>query len=501
MAYAMGYFLTPLRGWLRGLPAIRLVSSTARLEPGIFGIFRPVLWLPAGIGDRLGDAELEAILAHELCHARRRDNLAAVIHMAVEAVFWFHPLVWWLGARLTEERERACDEEVVRMGGEPQVYAESILKVCEFYLASPVACAAGVTGGELKKRIEGIMANRIFRKLNFAQKLLLAAAAIGAVGGPIAAGLVATPRSQSQVQAVAAVPQAAATAPPAGANPPKSEGPAMAVSQTGRAAQPVAASPALEAAGQTPQRNATNQPKFEVASVKPANLCGLGRSIDPRSVTLTGMPLKPVLMTAFGVRIDQIEGPSWLETDCFDISAKIPDGGSLDQLSAMLQALLTERFKLAAHKEDRPRSGYALVVDRGGPKFKEDYPQTNFMGRDARPGLTFYGAFGHGALKGVMTMAKLVANLSTQGYGPVQDLTGLTGNYDIDLRWTPNPDLGPRGADATVSAATPPGADIPAPEPDLFTALRESLGLKLERRQTQVQFVVIDHIERIPTEN
>jgi hypothetical protein len=72
--------------------------------------------------------------------------------MLVETIFWFHPCVWWIRARLMEERERACDEEVVRMGSEPQVYAESILKVCEFYLASPAPCAAGVTGGGLKRR-------------------------------------------------------------------------------------------------------------------------------------------------------------------------------------------------------------------------------------------------------------------------------------------------------------------------------------------------------------
>jgi hypothetical protein len=71
----------------------------------------------------------------------------------------------------------------------------------------------------------------------------------------------------------------------------------------------------------------------------------------------------------------------------------------------MLHALLAERFKLGAHEEDRPRSGYELVVDKGGPKFKEDDPKTNFMGKDARPGLMLFGAFGHGALKGVMTMA------------------------------------------------------------------------------------------------
>jgi uncharacterized protein (TIGR03435 family) len=207
-------------------------------------------------------------------------------------------------------------------------------------------------------------------------------------------------------------------------------------------------------------------------------------------------------MEAFKVKMERIEGPSWLETDCFDISAKIPEGGSRDQLSAMLQALLTERFKLVAHKEDRPSSGYALVVDKGGPKFKEDDPRTNFMGSHA--GQMFYGAPGHGALKGVMTMATLAANLSTKGYGPVQDLTGLTGRYDIDLSWVANPDFEPTGVGATVPAATPPSADSPAaPEPagSLFAALRNSLGLRLERRKIQVQFVVIDHIERIPTEN
>src|ERR1035438_9892377 len=168
---------------------LRLVSSTAKLEPGVFGIFRPVLWLPAGIGDRLDDAELEAILAHELCHIRRRDNLLAAVHMAVEAIFWFHPLVWWVGTRLEEERERACDEEVVRMGGKPQIYAESILKVCEFYLTSPVACAAGVTGGDLKERIEGIMTDRFTRDLSFGKRILLAAVATAAITGPIVIGV------------------------------------------------------------------------------------------------------------------------------------------------------------------------------------------------------------------------------------------------------------------------------------------------------------------------
>jgi uncharacterized protein (TIGR03435 family) len=248
-------------------------------------------------------------------------------------------------------------------------------------------------------------------------------------------------------------------------------------------------------------QNAPAQPKFEVASVRRANQCGGHNSLDPGSVTFRGTPLKAILTEAFRVKMDQIEGPYWLITDCYDISAKIPADTSKDQLPAMLQALLAERFQLAAHKEGRQVPGYALVVDKGGPKFKPDDPNTSFMGKDARPGLTFYGGYGRGALKGVMTMAVLASNFSTQGYGPVQDLTGLTGRYDIDLTWTPERAFEPGAAYAPAAAATPPVAEIPAPEPNLFAAVRQSLGLKMERRNVQVQFVVIDRIERIPTGN
>jgi bla regulator protein BlaR1 len=132
---------------------IRLLFSQGSLEPGIFGIVRPALVWPAGISQHLTDAHLEAIIAHEVWHMRRRDNLAAAVQMVVEAIFWFHPLVWWLGARLVEERERACDEEVLQLGNPPQVYAESILKTCEFCVGSPLPCISGVTGADLKKRI------------------------------------------------------------------------------------------------------------------------------------------------------------------------------------------------------------------------------------------------------------------------------------------------------------------------------------------------------------
>ncbi len=171
---------------------IRVVSTPARLEPGVFGIIRPVLLLPEGIATRLTPAQLQAVLAHELCHVRRRDNLTAAIHMLVEALFWFHPLVWWLGMRMIDERERACDEEVLRAGSHAQAYAESILKVCEFYLESPLTCMSGVTGSDLKKRIQRIMKNRFGVALSAQKKLLLAIAATVALAVPVLAGVVAT---------------------------------------------------------------------------------------------------------------------------------------------------------------------------------------------------------------------------------------------------------------------------------------------------------------------
>jgi len=111
----------------------------------VVGIVRPVLLLPEGIAEHLTPPQLEAILAHELRHVQRRDNLTAAIHMVVETLFWFHPLVWWIRDGWWRNASWPAMKGFAA-GSEPQVYAESILKVCEFYLASPVACAAGVTG-------------------------------------------------------------------------------------------------------------------------------------------------------------------------------------------------------------------------------------------------------------------------------------------------------------------------------------------------------------------
>ena len=428
-------------------PTVSLVSSTAKLEPGVFGIFRPVLWLPAGIADRLDDAELEAILAHELCHVRRRDNLFAVIHMAVEAIFWFHPLVRWLGACLTEERERACDEEVVRMGGEPQIYAESILKVCEFYLASPVACAAGVTGGELKKRIEGIMTNRFARKLSYGKKLLLASVAFLVIAGPIVMGLMNPARSRAQAQTAAPL-------------------------------------------------------SFDVASVKvplDQGVFGTRPRRSPGRFTWTTQ-LAYLIGYAYRLEWDRISGasgtiPGW--GGIYEVAATMSSKATEDQIRLMMRSLLSDRFKMVSHFETKNADGWALSVAKNGPKIheaKEEDPAPPFpdweRGRPDDRAAWDGTIFAHLPAVGVVavigrrvSMLQLCDNLERSLRTAVWDETGMKGNYYLAFRYLTE--------DAPLDADAPP----------LNAALQGSLGLKIEKRKGPVEMLVIDHIEKTPTEN
>jgi TPR repeat protein/beta-lactamase regulating signal transducer with metallopeptidase domain len=168
---------------------IPIKSSPALLEPGLFGVFRPVLVLPEGIVASLTRQQLDAILAHELAHWRRHDNLSAALHMIVEGLFWFHPLVWWIGRRLVVERERACDEAVIQSRCERKAYAEAILTVCRSYLCQPLPCVSGVTGGDLQGRVAAIMTGRIGARLQVAKKLMLTAVICGLIGVPVAMGV------------------------------------------------------------------------------------------------------------------------------------------------------------------------------------------------------------------------------------------------------------------------------------------------------------------------
>lgn len=165
------------------------VKTTAELlEPGLVGVLRPVILVPESLSERLSQAEIDAILAHEFTHLRRQDNLLAMIHMLVAAIFWFHPLVWFIGSRLTEEREHACDEAVLEAGKKPLDYAQTILKVCRLYFRSPLPCASGVSGSDLDRRITAIMARRTIDDVDPNKILLLAGLGLFLVLTPFVSG-------------------------------------------------------------------------------------------------------------------------------------------------------------------------------------------------------------------------------------------------------------------------------------------------------------------------
>ena len=146
--------LAQARTMLRvGMP-VQVRSSNASTVPALRGMWRCTITLPEGLSRHLTQKELEAVLLHELAHASRLDNVAAVVVHVLVCIFWFHPLVWLVERRLGVERERACDELVVGCGMRPQTYIAGILKVCRFHLFQPPFGSSGITGLDLKHRLE-----------------------------------------------------------------------------------------------------------------------------------------------------------------------------------------------------------------------------------------------------------------------------------------------------------------------------------------------------------
>jgi bla regulator protein blaR1 len=463
---------------LQARPMLSLLASSTSLEPGVFGILRPVLLWPRSISARLSDEQIEAILSHELAHVRRRDNLAAAVHMLVQAIFWFHPLVWWVGARLVDERERACDEEVIRQGSQPQVYAESILRTCEFYVEAPHACVAGVTGSDLKKRIEAIMTNRLSRNLSRGRKLLLATAGIAAVVLPIGIGIVNAPAIHAQAEA------------------------------------------------------ATSQ-RFDVASIKPWKLVDrnsreariLARGADPSSTlfiptetggfTATAVTLKRLIALAYLVQPSRVSGgPDWIASDRYTIEAKAEEraissgemGVRIEQLRGMLRALLADRFALHIRHEPRVFPVYALHVAKGGPKLQaaadRDCLALSTGPNDSGPRTLgchwFVGGNRAGMTGQAVDMADLASMLTSVVDRPVVDGTGIKGLFDMKIDpWNPYPTGAPDGAGQGNEEFGPVDFNT---LPTLFTLLPDKFGLKLDPTKAPLDTIVIDSVQR-PSED
>lgn len=167
---------------------IRLLRSERDTEPSLLGIRRPTITFPAGLNSELSASEFEAVLLHELAHARRHDNLTgAFVHILV-CLFWFHPLLWLAEKRLLAERERACDEMVVRSGTAPEIYVAGILKVCRFQIFDHLGGVSAMTGSDLKNRLELILSLPLCKSVSRAGRLTFAAAGLLMTFLPVAGG-------------------------------------------------------------------------------------------------------------------------------------------------------------------------------------------------------------------------------------------------------------------------------------------------------------------------
>jgi len=291
-------------------------------------------------------------------------------------------------------------------------------------------------------------------------------------------------------------------------------------------------SPAAAANSPQPFEWTPDLPKYEVATIKPSSEED-GRvrmMLTPDGAELNGVQLPMLLQQAFGVERDRIVGvPDWARSRRFDIAAKVApeDAPKLDKLKmeqrrAMILPLLQERFGLKFHHETRELPMYSLVVAKGGPKLKASTtPVSPPPGVPAAPngpsspdqpgraaGLSRQGPGGPGMMRispgaieanggATSFLAHALSNLVGRS---VVDNTGLTGNYDYNLHWTPDESLMPRGGPGDGGPHLQADAPIDPNGPTLFTALEEQLGLKLESQKGKVDVIVIDHIDP-PSEN
>jgi uncharacterized protein (TIGR03435 family) len=257
--------------------------------------------------------------------------------------------------------------------------------------------------------------------------------------------------------------------------------------------------------------------EFEVASITSSGIApegaiyysspagGPGTS-DPSTLRWERCSIGVLLERAFQFKPSQYDWNPQLFTHLFVIKAKVPPGTTKEDMPFMLQTLLKDRFHLVYHFDKKDVQGYQLVTAKGGPKLKESVTtlpetapiQATAVGKDGFPDRDGFsgimGALGYKIRVRRETMQQFATDLAKWGAGgPVQDATGLAGMYDITLYWGPNSRTAP-------DPLTAPAA-LPQDGPTLTTALQSQLGLKLEARKIAIDVFVIDHIDKIPTEN
>ena len=440
--------------------------TRALLEPSLIGWRQPVLLLPSGIVDSLTTPQLHSVLTHEVVHARRKDNLFAAVHMVIEVLFWFHPLVWVIGAQLVKERERACDEEVLRRGTEPRVYAEGILAVCRSYARSPWIVASGVTGWSMKQRMEEIMTNCGSRELTRFRTAALITAGACVVALPIITGI---------------------------------------FNASLLLAQPLPSrfkSVTVKACSDHPNVRKGSQYTSSVGMLRTgcvplADAQGLG--LIQRAYVRFGANGGTNWPTVIPVKGQ----PSWFASDLYDI-AGIADPATPQETmeGAMLRSVLEDRFKLRLREESVTVPVYHLTTGSGGLKFSAFADGTCTpmpaavppprLPQGQRYCMVRVGMQPPAIDAEGVNLAEFAELLSRVLDRPVIDRTRISGKFTAHMKFTPDSSTTgflAGGEMARFATAPAPGT------PTIMSAL-EQLGLRLEPGNGIQKLLVIDHVEK-----
>jgi bla regulator protein BlaR1 len=466
-----------------GTVRTRRLASVTCVVPVTVGFFRPRIILPE-CSSQWAEARLEAVLAHEREHARRRDPLVQWVALLNRALFWFHPLAWWLERRLSGLAEEACDAAVLAQGHDPHDYSETLLDLSRSVeLAGKRLNVVSTSGAmampgtflpqRIRRMLSGVPAPRISRP-----RLACAAAVCATAAALLTAGTLVRAQSKSQPGPTFEVATVKPITPNAGPGGGRGKG----GGGRGGGAPP-----------------------------------GLSHGRFSFSSSLAGLILKAYGVNGCGLLGENdcpmlTGGPIWLRKDYFDIQAKMPDNspdynlmqffdGEAPQLQLMLQALLAERFNLKLHRETKELPVYVLTIGKRGAKLN-DAAEAKLIqlpdGSTVRDRSMLWtaarqpnGEVEAGILRMIMrdrSMQEFADALSNVMDRPVLNRTGLQGEFDISIDYEREPDTSD-SADNASRIARDFG-------PSFVAALQEQLGLKLEATKAPVEVLVIDHAEQ-----
>jgi bla regulator protein blaR1 len=501
--YLLGAGALLLRLAIGTFRANRLTSFSC-VAPITVGLLRPRVILP-DCWSKWRTAQLDAVLIHEYAHARRHDPLIQWLALFNRALFWFHPLAWWLELRLTELAEEVCDSAVLDQGHDPRDYAYILLDLARSVQRAGTrvnAIGMAMPGSHLPKRINkiisGVSAPRV-SPVRMASAALVCAtfSALFATG---------TLEHAASIR-LSPVPPLDMQAP----SPEVIRAPAESVRKRGRSVLAQTTTPQQPVIAHSAS---VGTPRFDEVSIKPCDGgddAGEGSGVtEPRRLNLNCQTVEAFIRDAYLIfanghtpdpfnRLPVSGGPAWIATERYTVEAKVQGTPTLEMMRGpMLQALLEDRFKLKIHRDIREIPVYALTVANSGLKmrpFREGncIPrglQKALMGPPSSPDITYCRS--RATIRGSVVIVD-VQGMSLDEFSrvyidrldrPVVNKTGLSGRFDFDLEYSPFPTLGSGGE----------------PGPSIVTAMEEQLGLKLIPDIGSHEFLRIESIER-PTGN